>query len=136
MADSLQDHIDSLNEAEEKRGGCFFLADADHFRELYGIYTVQQFEDYMAIETYRDLYKEVNGIKPRWHVTAQDAREWLERLAEEAQASREEEERVKKAMAEAEAKKQAQVEENPNRETLTIVDDTPQNNPFAEAFGK
>ena len=40
-------------------------ADVAHWAG-YGITTVEQYEHHMAVETYIDVFKSINGIKPRW----------------------------------------------------------------------
>lgn len=60
----LQAHIEAQNAQNE---GSFFavVSDPAHWAG-YGITTVYEYEHYMAANTYIDVYKEVNGIKPRW----------------------------------------------------------------------
>jgi len=43
----------------------FIVTDPNHWEE-YGIYTVAQYEHYMAQVDVVEMYKEVHGIKPRW----------------------------------------------------------------------
>ena len=52
-----------MDEAEGRFGGMF--PDVDHWIED-GINTVEQFRHYMAVESYVNVYKSINGIKPRW----------------------------------------------------------------------
>lgn len=60
----LQAHIEAEN---AKHADSFFsvVSDPAHWAG-YGITTVAQYEHYMAAETYIDMFKEANGIKPRW----------------------------------------------------------------------
>lgn len=83
---SLQQHIDTINAEREAGGDCFRTAEAAHFFELYGISTVEAFEEHMDLETYSDWYKERNGFRPG-KVTVEVARKrmalWAEWEAEE-----------------------------------------------------
>jgi hypothetical protein len=93
---NLQNHINKLNEGREN----FMLADAEHFFSLYGISTVEAFEEHMDMETFSDWYKEENGFRPRGY-TVTEAREWMERELQEmdrmARAKADEEERLAEA---------------------------------------
>jgi hypothetical protein len=71
---NLQNHINKLNEGREH----FMLAEAEHFFSLYGISTVEAFEEHMDMATFSDWYKEENGFRPRGY-TVKEAREWMER---------------------------------------------------------
>ena len=41
------------------------VSDPAHWAR-YDIFNVEQYEHYMATEYYMDIYREFNGIKPRW----------------------------------------------------------------------
>ena len=94
--EALQNHIDTLNEGREN---CM-LAEAEHFFSLYGISTVEAFEEHMDMATFSDWYKEENGFRPRGY-TVKEAREWMawEIRTEEERKDREkaDEERLVKA---------------------------------------
>jgi hypothetical protein len=62
----LKAHIDEYNLKLVEKGSKDFLVtnDLDHWAES-DVFTVEQFEHYMAIELYVDLYKDLNGSKPR-----------------------------------------------------------------------
>lgn len=64
MSNVLQAHIEAEN---AKHADSYFsvVSDPAHWAG-YGITTVEQYEHYMAAETYIDMFKELNGIKPRW----------------------------------------------------------------------
>ena len=93
---NLQNHINKLNEGREH----FMLAEAEHFFSLYGISTVEAFEEHMDMATFSDWYKEENGFRPRGY-TVKEAREWMawEIRTEEERKDREkaDEERLVKA---------------------------------------
>jgi hypothetical protein len=70
---SLQTYINEENfktqqwideDPKNRMGG--LIPDADHWAE-YGIYTVEQYEQYQMDVVYSDLYKEVYGMRPRHH---------------------------------------------------------------------
>ena len=60
----LQAHIEAEN-AKHKDSFFSVVSDPAHWAG-YGIYTVAEYEHHMAVESYIDFFKEVNGIKPRW----------------------------------------------------------------------
>ena len=60
----LRDHILSRNSVFA--GGCFsIVVDPKHWAE-YGVFTPEDFDKFMLVETYMDLYKSVYGVKPRY----------------------------------------------------------------------
>ena len=115
--EALQNHIDTLNEGREH----FMLADADHFFSLYGISTVEAFEEHMDMETFSDWYKEENGFRPRGY-TVKDARKWM------AREMRMEDERKAREKAEEERLEAARESVKP--------ENRPENTAMAEAFMK
>lgn len=63
---ALQAHINAENEKALEAGACMTTtSDLDHWAS-YDIFTIDQYEHYMASAAYIDTYKEINGIKPRW----------------------------------------------------------------------
>lgn len=69
MTDSqkaLSAYLVNLNAQAKENGSPFeIVTDLDHWAS-YGVYSVEEFELYDARCTLCDLYKEVNGIRPRW----------------------------------------------------------------------
>lgn len=63
---ALQAHIQAQNADAREAGACLLpVDDLDHWAS-YDIFTIEQYEHYMASAAYIDIYKEINGIKPRW----------------------------------------------------------------------
>lgn len=68
---TLADHIATINantqawvDAEPGRCAGMITDDLNHWADV-GVYTAKQFDRYMLEATYSDLYKEVNGFRPR-----------------------------------------------------------------------
>ena len=75
MSNELKKHLETLNAESEARGNCLLITeDLDHWAES-GVTTVAEFDRLMAIETYSDVYKDVNGFRPR--------RDWSNHTTEE-----------------------------------------------------
>jgi hypothetical protein len=62
----LAQYLVNLN-AEAKANGSPFaiMTEIEHWADI-GVYSVKDFETYDARCTLSDLYKDVNGIRPRW----------------------------------------------------------------------
>lgn len=52
-------------ELNKKTEGPFKLATEPEHWDQYGVRTGEELAKYLAIETYRDVYKDVNGVRPR-----------------------------------------------------------------------
>lgn len=88
---ALTAHIQELNaktkawidEDPDNRWAGMLVEEADHWAE-YGVYTVEQFERHMLIETIWDVYKEVNGCRPRGlnfdEMSMEELQSFLDRL--------------------------------------------------------
>lgn len=59
---ALKAHIEAEN-AQHPTSPFSVTADLEHWAN-YDITTVAQYDHYMAQETHRDIYREINGIKP------------------------------------------------------------------------
>ena len=108
--DSLQSHINTINAEREASGDCFRTAEAEHFFNLYGISTVEEFEEHMDLETYSDWYKERNGFRPG-SVTVEEARRKMALWAE--WEKEEQEELAREAEIEAQRWEEVQPENRP-----------------------
>ena len=69
---ALKAHIEAKNvetaqwvNAEEGRWAMSVTDNLDHWAD-YGIFNIAQYNHYMAAANHYDLYKEINGIRPRW----------------------------------------------------------------------
>lgn len=115
---SLQNHIDTINAEREGSGDCFRTCEAQHFFEMYGINTVEAFEEHMDFETYSDWYKDRNGFRPRGVISIDEARRKMDLWAKW-----EKEEREELALeAELEAKRWAEVQPE-NRPVNSVMAD-------------
>ena len=69
MTDSqkaLSAYLVNLNAQAKENGSPFeIVTNLDHWADL-GVYSVEEFELFDARCTLSDLYKEVNGFRPRW----------------------------------------------------------------------
>lgn len=54
-----------IAEDPTNRGAFLLVEDATHWTE-YGIETGEELDTYLAFNNYVDMFKSVNGIKPRW----------------------------------------------------------------------
>ena len=91
----LVDHIKAENaktqawvdKDPQNRWAGFITDDPQHWAD-YGIYNVDQYEHYMAKMAVWEMYKEVNGIRPRWmnldDMSIEELEAELESLCEEA----------------------------------------------------
>ena len=86
-----------LNVANE--GSWFKLAEDQEHWEAAGVKTADDLDRYLAITSYSDTYKDINGIRPRWvnwdGVATEEIKKQLQALYvdEEEQLQREEDER-------------------------------------------
>ena len=71
----LVEHIDKMNEETKARGAVGFLTnDPDHWAG-YGVYTVEQFLDYLEREHKHNMEKEERDLELE---NLQDAQEWID----------------------------------------------------------
>lgn len=75
---SVQDYIDDLNKDNE----FCKLADATHFAQ-YGIRSPEALEEYLFWGSFSDIYKDRNGIRPRWITDRLEAERILLSFSEE-----------------------------------------------------
>ena len=75
--ETVQAYIDFLN----KDSDFMKLADAGHF-ETYGITTPAGLEEYLFWGSFSDIYKDVNGVRPRWVTDRTEAESILKSLTE------------------------------------------------------
>ena len=68
--------IDACPEGEYRAGAIYTEDEIQEEVEHYGIKTVEDWEAAKAWEDYNEMYKSVNGIRPRWT-------NWKENTAEE-----------------------------------------------------
>lgn len=62
MSTSLTAYINKLN---SNKNTFLLLNDAAHWLEC-GVTTPAELDKYLAVENYINIYKDINGIKPRW----------------------------------------------------------------------
>jgi hypothetical protein len=70
---ALVDYIEAKNakteawvaEDPQNRWSTFLVSDAETLAE-WGIFSIEDFKRSSAIDTFIDVYKDLNGIKPRW----------------------------------------------------------------------
>jgi len=66
---ALQSHIEASNKKirDENQGSFLMLStsDIEHWA-TYGITTIAQYEHDCAVSTYMEVYRDINGVKPRW----------------------------------------------------------------------
>jgi len=134
MSQELADYIAAENaetrawvaEDPENRWATTWAEDLEFWAGM-GITTVEQFRRSNAIQAYSDLYKEMNGIRPRWMdwtgATADEIETEVDKLFA-VDAARQERERAEQARIDA---AYAATREEP--EALTY-------NPFADLLGK
>lgn len=118
MSNEVIEHIKRINEESRKRmaeNPNLFIGilteDPAHWAEYK---TVEEWERQMAIETYFNVYKSYNGVKPRWEdfehadgtpMTSQEINTMTETLCQmEEKWAREEEERLEKEERERKAR--------------------------------
>jgi hypothetical protein len=81
----LSQHLKNINDNLRENGSYFLVVeDLDHWAQ-YGVYSVEQFERYELESTYYELYKDVNGISPRWVQFDQLSNQDLENMIESLQ---------------------------------------------------
>lgn len=103
---ALVNHIQAKNaetrawmaEAPNRWAG-IIVEDPEHWAE-YGVYSVAQYEHYMAAQDHYEIYKSIHGIRPRWmdyhSMTVEEIREETQAIItaeERQQKAREDEER-------------------------------------------
>lgn len=111
----LMSHISYLNAktrnwvaAGENRWAGELVEDSEHWACM-GVFTVEEFEHYMMVNTIWDLYKEARGVRPRGYNFAEMSMAELskfydELMVEADEVASEDEAREKEAIAEFEAK--------------------------------
>lgn len=98
----LKDYIEAENALaqERKRPGEYIFeitSDEDHWAS-YGVYTVEQYKNYMLVEAARNVWKSEYGFKRMF--TPSEAREFLDEITEEVE-KRKALEAINRAKAEA-----------------------------------
>ena len=101
----LQAHIQAENEKARAEGALFTtMEDLQQWAE-YGVFNIEQYQHHSAVGTYIDVYKSINGIKPRWmdfsQMTTEQIYADLDQMVQaEERWEREKQEAEKKLLAE------------------------------------
>jgi len=75
-------------EDPQNRWAGTMVSDADHWAG-YGVFSVDEYERYLAINMHSELYKGIHGIRPRWfdydRMTTGEINEMNRQMADEAE---------------------------------------------------